>query len=137
MRLIYLLDTNTISEPLKEKPNQQVIDKIQLFDSNIAIASVVVYKLFRGAYLLPESKKRSKTFDYIESVLLKFQVLNYTQEAAIWNGKENARLQQLGKPPSFIDAQIASIAYSNQLILVTRNVSDFQYFLDLTVENWF
>jgi len=78
MSLIYLLDTNTISEPLKERPNQQVVDKIQLFDSNIAIASIVVYELFRGAYLLPELKKRSKTLDYIESVLLKFQVFNYT-----------------------------------------------------------
>jgi tRNA(fMet)-specific endonuclease VapC len=46
-------------------------------------------------------------------------------------------LQQLGKPPSFIDAQIAAEAYTNQLILVTRNISDFQYFSDLTVENWF
>lgn len=29
MSLIYLLDTNTISEPLKAIPNQQVIENIQ------------------------------------------------------------------------------------------------------------
>jgi tRNA(fMet)-specific endonuclease VapC len=43
----------------------------------------------------------------------------------------------MGKTPAFIDGQIASIAYSNNLILVTNNVSDFEFFNDLMVENWF
>jgi len=38
---------------------------------------------------------------------------------------------------SFIDGQIASIAYCNNLILVTNNVSDFEFFNNLRVENWF
>jgi predicted nucleic acid-binding protein len=31
----------------------------------------------------------------------------------------------------------ASIASSNDLILVTNNVGDFQYFENLKIENWF
>lgn len=90
-----------------------------------------------GVQLLPDSKKRLKTFDYIESVLLKFPILPYCDTAAKWHGQETARLQQLGKTPAFVDAQIAAIAKTNNLILVTRNLNDFQNFSDLALENWF
>ncbi|MGK7882028.1 MAG: hypothetical protein AB4060_18295 [Crocosphaera sp.] len=43
----------------------------------------------------------------------------------------------MGKTPAFVDGQIAAIAYTNQLILVTNNVSDFQDFQGLQIENWF
>ncbi|MFI3189953.1 twitching motility protein PilT [Crenothrix sp. D3] len=137
MNLIYLLDTNTISEPLKEIPNQQVIEKIERYDAQIAIAAFVVYELIKGVYQLPDSKKRLKIFDYIESVLIKFPVLPYTQEAANWHGQEAARLQTIGKSPPFIDAQIAAVAKTNNLILVTRNTTDFKNFSDLQLDNWF
>ncbi len=137
MNLVYLLDTNTISEPLKERPNQKIIENIELFDGKIAIASFVVYEMVRGLYLLPESKKRLKVLDYIDSVLVKFPVLSYTQEAARWHGEEVARLQNAGKIPQFIDAQIAAVAKTNHLILVTRNTTDFQNFADLSLESWF
>ncbi len=137
MSLIYLLDTNIISEATKPYPNEQVTEKIRQYHSQIALSVFSVYELIKGAYQLPDSRKRSRILKYIETTLSQLPILLYTKEAAIWHGQETVRLQQLGKSPSFIDAQIASIAYSNQLILVTRNVSDFQYFSDLTVENWF
>jgi tRNA(fMet)-specific endonuclease VapC len=64
-------------------------------------------------------------------------ILNYDLKDAQWHAQERARLSKMGKTPAFIDGQIASIAYSNNLILVTNNVSDFEFFNDLTVENWF
>lgn len=137
MSLVYLLDTNTISEPLKEKPNQQVIENIQRYDLKIAIAAFVVYELIRGVHLLPDSKKRQKVFDYIESVLMKFPILPYTEEAARWQGEESARLQKQGKTPPFVDAQIAAVAKTNNLILVTRNTNDFKNLAGLSMENWF
>ncbi len=45
MSLIYLLDTNTISEPLRETPDRQVVEKIQRHDSDIALAAFVVYPI--------------------------------------------------------------------------------------------
>lgn len=137
MSLIYLLDTNTISEPLKAAPNQQVIKNIARYHAQVAIAAVVFYELVRGVELLPDSKKRLKTTDYIESVVVKFPILSYTQEAAKWHGETAARLQLQGKTPPFVDTQIAAIAKTNDLILVTRNVDDFENFSDLKIENWF
>lgn len=137
MNLIYLLDTNTISEPLKAEPNQQVVENIVRYHAQIAIAAVVYYELVRGVELLPDSKKRLKTTDFIESVLLRFPILPYTQDAARWHGETAARLQLQGKTPPFVDTQIAAVAKTNNLILVTRNVDDFENFTDLTGENWF
>jgi tRNA(fMet)-specific endonuclease VapC len=51
--------------------------------------------------------------------------------------KNRARLAKIGKTLAFADGQIASIAASNGLILVTNNVADFQYFENLKIENWF
>ncbi|MFN7854237.1 MAG: VapC toxin family PIN domain ribonuclease, partial [Dolichospermum sp.] len=56
---------------------------------------------------------------------------------AKWHAQERARLSKIGKTPAFIDGQIASIAFCNDLILVTNNVADFQDFEDLIIENWF
>ncbi len=43
----------------------------------------------------------------------------------------------IGKAPACADGQIAAIAYTNNLILVTNNVADFINFQNLTVENWY
>jgi tRNA(fMet)-specific endonuclease VapC len=46
-------------------------------------------------------------------------------------------LRQAGRPPSYPDSQIAAIAAVNDLVLVTRNVDDFEGFTGLRLENWF
>ena len=40
------------------------------------------------------------------------------------------------KPAPFADGQIAAVAVTNDLRLVTRNVADFALFDDLVVESW-
>ena len=51
-----------------------------------------------------------------------------------------SRLERIGKIPSELDLQIASVAIANNLILVTRNVQDFSDIAEnsaLMLENWF
>ncbi|MGD1919709.1 MAG: hypothetical protein ACFCAD_12935 [Pleurocapsa sp.] len=43
----------------------------------------------------------------------------------------------IGKTPAFADGQIAAIAYTNDLIVVTNNVSDFVNFQKIEIENWY
>ena len=136
-RLTYLLDTNSISEPIKENPNKSVVDKLYLLSKEIAISSITVYEMMRGVYLLPKSKRRAKFLNYNESVLAKFPTLSYSKEAADWHSQESARLQGIGKTAPFIDGQIAAVAKVNNLILVTRNTDDFKNFADIKLENWF
>jgi len=70
-------------------------------------------------------------------ILLNIPILAYDEAAATWHGKESARLILHGKTAPFIDGQIAAIARTNNLILVTRNIADFRHFEGLEMENWF
>jgi len=137
MSLQYLLDTNIISEPLKLESNKQVLQLIEKYQDKIALPSFVVYEVINGAYKLPVSAKRKRILNYVEQVMLQLPVLDYTQESAIWHGEEMARLQSLGQTASFLDSQIASVAKVNNLVLVTRNISDFKNFEGLDIVNWF
>lgn len=45
-------------------------------------------------------------------------------------------LEKLGKTPPFIDGQIAAVALTNGLPVVTANPKDFRTFKGLAVLNW-
>jgi predicted nucleic acid-binding protein len=53
------------------------------------------------------------------------------------DGEQRARLEARGQKPSFADGQIAAIAATQGLVLVTRNTSDFEPFDGLELLNWF
>lgn len=137
MSLKFLLDTNILSEPSRPIPNANVLAKLDIHQSEVAVASVVVHELLHGCLRLPESKRRENLLAYINESVLNLPILVYDLQAAQWHAEERARLSKVGKTPAFADGQIASIAYSNNLVLVTNNVSDFQFFDDLKIENWF
>jgi tRNA(fMet)-specific endonuclease VapC len=134
----YLLDTNIIAEPTKPQPEQKVLDLLTQYEGDIAISAVTWHELWFGVERLVPSRRRQNLADYLQNlVTANVPILDYTPEAARWFGAERARLLRVGLPPSYPDGQIAAIAHVNNLILVTRNVSDFIHFDGLNLENWF
>jgi tRNA(fMet)-specific endonuclease VapC len=134
----FLLDTNVLSEPMNKKPNQSLIHTLELHQHEIATASLVIYEMWFGCYRLPISRRRKEYQFYLETLAISpLPILPYGTKAALWNSYERARLISQGKTPALIDSQIAAVAATNDLILVTRNVKDFQYFEGLRIENWF
>ncbi len=63
-------------------------------------------------------------------------VVDYDAAAAVWHGRERARLEKVGRTPSATDGQIAAIAAVNDLILVTMNVRHFEPFRGIALEDW-
>ena len=98
---------------------------------------MVLHELLYGCLRLVESQKRQFLLEYINQIPLKMPILSYDPQAAQRHAEERARLSKVGKTPAFADGQIASIAYISNLVLVTNNVSDFQFFDGLKIENWF
>ncbi|RCJ16255.1 twitching motility protein PilT [Nostoc sp. ATCC 43529] len=137
MSLKFLLDTNILSEPARPIPNANVLHQLDIHKSEVAISSVAVHELLHGCLRLPESKRREYLRNYIYESVLNLPIFDYDLKAAQWHAQERVRLSQIGKTPAFVDGQIASIAYSNNLILVTNNISDFEFFNGLSIENWF
>ena len=137
MTLRYLLDTNIISEPLRPLPDQAVLDHLREHQSEIAIASVVWNELWYGCYRLPASTKRSVIEAYLKDVVAQaIPILPYDQRAALWHAEERARLAGIGRTPPFADGQIAAIAVTNGLCLITFKHGDYAAFLGLRLEEW-
>lgn len=138
MSLEYLLDTNVLVDPVRERPNKNVLRRLRMFDEVIATASIVWHELLYGCHRLPETPRRHSLEEYLhESIWKGMPILDYTGKAATWHAAERARLELSGYSAPFADGQIAAIAKVNGLILVTNNVRDFQHFDGLQVENWF
>lgn len=138
MSVRFLIDTNTLSEPLRPIPNANVVEMLRRHQKEIATATIVWHELLFGCNRLPDSRKRQTIEKYLKEVVEpNIPLLAYDANAATWHATERARLASIGKTPSFADGQIAAIAKVNGLILVTNNVSDYADFLELQVENWF
>jgi len=139
-RVIYLLDTNIISEPLAAKPNPGVMEKIRAHGTDLAITSVTWQELLFGMLLLPAGHRREQIKDYlIDRVGPSLPILGFDAAAARWQAEQRARLRSMGQTPAYPDSQIAAIAAVNQCVLVTRNVADFETYqkAGLVIENWF
>lgn len=133
----YLLDTSVLSEPLKLVPDKSVIFMLEKRQHEIVTAAPIWHELQYGCRRLPRSRKREVIEIFLADVVRKnMLILPYDDRAAEWHAKERARLSKKGKPPPFVDGQIAAITKVNDLILVTRNIVDFKSFSGLKSENW-
>ncbi|KAA3664955.1 MAG: type II toxin-antitoxin system VapC family toxin [Chloroflexi bacterium] len=138
MAITYLLDTNILSEPMRKVPNAHVMEQLQSGAGKIAMAATTWHELLFGLLRMPASYKRTVIEHYFFNTLQKeIPILSYDADAAAWFAAERARLTKIGRPPSYPDGQIAAIAATNNLTLVTRNMPDFDHFADLHIENWF
>ena len=138
---IYLLDTNIISEPTKLSPNENVIQKLADNLEYSCISAITWAEMLSGIKSLPEEKRKTGLFDYsIESVQKQYEILSFDASAANIYSDLYERLKAKVAPAQRCDLMIASIAISNNLILVTRNVSDFKDIAEnsnLMIENWY
>ena len=134
----YLLDTNVVSEPLRPRPHPAVQQRLAQHGDEVAIASTVWHELLYGMERLPQGKRRTFLHDYLQEVIRAVApILPFDTAAAEWLARERARLEATGRPRPMADGQIAAVAATQGLILVTRNEADFDGYTGLHVENWF
>jgi tRNA(fMet)-specific endonuclease VapC len=137
-RISYLLDSNILSEPARLKPDDNVLQQLADHDGEYATAAIVWHELVYGCELLAASKRKKQLQSYLKMLLLNgLMVLPYDQAAADWYAIERARLQRQGLTCTYADGEIAAIAVSQNLTLVTRNTKNFDSFQNLALENWF
>ncbi len=137
MTLRYLLDTNIVSEPLRPRPTAEILAQLEIHQDEIAIAALTWHELWFGCQRLVLSAKRTAIERYLDEVVAAtMPVLAYDEPAAEWHAAERARLVLAGKTPSFVDGQIAAVAVTHELTLVTLNMADYRDFADLKVSDW-
>lgn len=140
-QLIYLLDTNIISEPTKIHPAENVIQKLAENLEYSCISSIVWAEALTGVKQLPEGKRKTGLFDFlIENVQKIYEVIPFDASCATIYSDIAQRLKENGSPIPQFDILIAATAIANNLILVTRNTADFAPIAEasnLMIENWF
>ncbi|MGH6952258.1 MAG: type II toxin-antitoxin system VapC family toxin [Vitreimonas sp.] len=137
MTLRFLLDTDIVSAPVAKQPNREVVLRLERQGHECAICAPVWHKLNFGVRRLPSGKRRITLTAYLEDVVgATFPILPYEETAAAWHARERARLEKQGTPAPYVDGQIASIAQTNGLVLVTANPRHFANYEELELENW-
>jgi tRNA(fMet)-specific endonuclease VapC len=129
----YLLDTNTCIIYIKGK-NLSLKQRMEdTLISDIAVCSVVKSELFYGSM---KSANPERSYALQQEFLEQFISLPFDDASAHIFGTIRAQLEKKGTPIGAYDLQIAAIAISNDLTLVTHNTREFSRIPELKLEDW-
>jgi len=127
----YLLDTNAVIALLNE-PSGPVSRRLHaLVPADVGVSAVVMHELYYGAF---KSQRRERNLAMVDA--LRFEVLPLDTEDARHAGEIRAVLATLGTPIGAYDILIAGQARARGLVLVTRNLREFERVSGLATENW-
>jgi predicted nucleic acid-binding protein len=131
IRVITILDTNVVSEPMRPSPSPAVLawlseghERGPLFVTTITVAEILF-----GIEMLPRGKRRDQMLVQAEAAFREDftgRVLPFDEAAARAFPEIAVRRRAQGRPIADLDAQIAAIAHSRDAILATRNTADFE-----------
>lgn len=129
----YMLDTNICIYIIKKKP-ANVLDRLKRLDiGDICISVITLAELVYG---VEKSQNREKNQIALAAFLAPIEILPFSDKAAVKYGEIRAFLEKTGQTIGAYDLLIAAHALSENLILVTNNVSEFGRIPDLSIENW-
>jgi tRNA(fMet)-specific endonuclease VapC len=118
-------------------PDPGVLEKLGQHGGECAISAHVWHELRFGVGRLPRGKRRDVLEAFLrDAVYPTLPILPYDERAAEWLADERVRLEKAGKRTAVVDGQIAAVAASNGIPVVTANVADFSVFKGLAVRNW-
>ena len=124
-----IVDTNVVSEAMKQRPNDSVIRWLDAQpDETLFITAITAAELLFGVARLPAGARRTELATRIASVLdedFASKVLPFDAAAAVEYAAVTSDGERRGRRISMADAQIAAIARVAGASLATRNVADF------------
>jgi len=130
----YLLDTDICIYLIKKKPASVINKLTRLENRDVALSTVSLFELQFGV-------ENSQQFEKSKLALNQFvasipSILTFNIQAAEQAAKIRSDMKNKGTPIGPYDLLIAAVALSNDLILVSNNVREFQRVEGLKLENW-
>jgi toxin FitB len=128
----YLLDTNIVSETLKQRPSAIVAAWLQSqADTDLFIATLTVAEVWRGVLTTPTERRRQELELWFAGplgpqALFRDRVLSFDERAAIERGRIIADGRIAGSLRSPLDMIIAAIAAANDCVVATANERHFR-----------
>ncbi len=125
----YVLDTNVVSELMRERPDAAVMDRLlSLDDSAWFITTVTEAELRYGLACLPAGKKKGRLNSALLALLSQDfagRILVFDSAASVYYADLMAARRKAGKPLQVQDAMIAACCLAQVATLVTRDTSGF------------
>lgn len=135
----FLLDTNVLSELMREHPTGAVLGWFaQHTLASMHTSTITQAEILTGIALLPVGKRRTALAEAAEQMFGQdfAQMCHVFDAAAAKNyALIVAARTRLGQPISTEDGKIAAIAMARGLAVVTRNTKDFENIEGLAVTN--
>lgn len=125
-----VLDTNVISELMRDNPHPAVLAWLDSqLTSNLFVTAITEAEILTGIAILPPGKRRTRLMEAARrtfNILYAGRILPFDSEAANIYAIISAERRTAGQPISQADCQIAAIARSQEAVVATRNVVDFE-----------
>lgn len=125
----YLLDTCIISEYTRRRPSPKVINWLgEAEEQGLFLSALTLGELMHGVERLPAGERKSALALWLrEELVPRFDRRLIPLDAPVmlaW-GALVARLEAVGRPMALMDSLIAATALCHDMVVVTRNESDF------------
>ncbi len=126
---LYLVDTCVISEVMKPRPNDAVVEWLCDNSNELRLSAITVKELYYGALRMDEGRRKDALITVIENIVWLYSedIIPFDKRAAIICARIHNRAQREGFTPTIEDLEIAATCLGNDMTLVTRNVKDFDY----------
>jgi|SRR5690606_2177875 len=125
-----LLDTNVVSEPLRQAPEARVIEWIDAQPlETLYLSAITVAELRAGVALLPSGKRRAGLQESLEKRVLPLfagRVLSFDLPCTQAYAELIAKTKKAGLAIAAADGFIAAIAAANGFAVATRDTSPFE-----------
>jgi len=130
---MWLLDTNAWIAYLSKRPSP-VKDRVkEAGEARVLLCDVVKGELLYGAY---RSARVQQNLERLEDLFSVVRSLPFDGAAARHFAEIRAHLAAQGRPIGPYDLQIAGIARSRSVTVVTHNMDEFSRVPGLLVEDW-
>ena len=135
----FLIDTNVLSELMRENPASQVLAWFSGQNANELQTSAITHaEIMAGIALLPAGKRKDAMALAANQIFeedFAGRCIDFGGQAVRHYALVRAQRQLAGRPIDTADAQIAAIALATHLTLITRNTKDFEGIDNLQVVN--
>jgi predicted nucleic acid-binding protein len=122
---MFLVDANVLSEPTKPQPSPQVIAWLRAHDGQLVVSPIILGELEYGILLLPMGRRRERLLEWFTAGIQRIRVIDLDAGFASEWAKLLAELKQIGRAMPIKDSLIAATARQHQLVVATRNVTDY------------
>ncbi len=132
----YLLDTNICTYIINQNP-KSILEKLNEHENDdIFICTPTISELFYGVENSTKKEenlaKLNKFLKYFENFILDFDIKSAKNYGKIRTFINQNSKRKIGDK----DMDIASIAISHDVILITNNEKNFNFIPNLKVQNW-